>query len=231
MDTPWIKQIAPSNGEAKAIVIVTGFLTENATKPYHHRPWIKILRKAGWDGSVYYFWWDSSNKSNSNSVLWQGPGYFNYWEKHKRRAKYSGRYYLEKLISKNLNEDSVSLIGHSLGARVLFFGLRDWSSSSRLKPESVFLLGGAVPKNRKWFQVAKKLKGRLFNIYNDEDKVLKIEYRISSFGLDPCGLRPITQKHPRIVNINVSRMLGSSHDFERYMKTFPTLIQHHKLLF
>ena len=91
------------------------------------------------------FGWDSSNKSNSNSVLWQGPGYFTYWEKHKRRAKYSGRYYLEKLISKNLNEDSVSLIGHSLGARVLFFGLRDWSSSSRLKPESVFFVRWCCP--------------------------------------------------------------------------------------
>jgi hypothetical protein len=231
MDTPWIKQIAVSNGSTEAMVFVSGFTTENNLGSRYYGPWVRCLREAGWNGSVFHFWWDSSNKVNAAMVTYGqlGIGVIPYWEKHKRRAKYSGRDYLEKLVTSNLYEESVSFIGHSLGARVLFFGLRDWGKKSLPVPKNVFLLGGAIPKNRKWSQVAEKIKGTLFNLYNPGDTTLKIQYRVSSLGLYPCGLMPIKDDHPKISNIDVSQWIGKSHKFENYLETFPTLIQQQQL--
>jgi hypothetical protein len=213
MDTPWIKQIAASNGSREAMVFVTGFTTESNLSSRHYQPWIEILRKAGWNGSLFHL----------------GIGLIPYWEKHKRRAKRSGQDYLENLVTSNLYEESVSFIGHSLGARVLFFALRDWTGKSLPAPKNVFLLGGAIPKNRKWPQVAERIKGTLFNLYNPDDTTLKIQYRLSSLGLYPCGLMPTKDKHPKIANIDVSSWIGTSHKLKNYLKTFPTLIQQQQL--
>jgi hypothetical protein len=153
MDKPWIKQIAASNGLREALVLITGFTTENNQGHHYYQSWVEILRGAGWNGSIFHFWWDSSNKHNAARVKYGqlGIGLIPYWEKHKRRAKRSGKYYLENLVTSNLYEESVSFIGHSLGARVLFFALRHWKGNSLPVPKNVFLLGGAIPKNRKFF--------------------------------------------------------------------------------
>ncbi|MBE9157381.1 DUF726 domain-containing protein [Nodosilinea sp. LEGE 06152] len=225
MDTPWIRQIAASNSSSEAIVVVSGFTTENKTGSNDYQIWIDGLRKAGWEGAIYYFWWDSSNNESFGAVsLGQiGVGLIPYWEKHKRRAKRSGRDYLERLVRNEVYESSISFVGHSLGARVLFFGLRDWSNQSSSRPNRLYLLGGAIPKNRNWSQLADTAKCKIFNIYNSSDWTLKTLYRASSLGLQPCGLWPIETRNSEILNINVTPWIGHSHELEKYLSTLTLL--------
>lgn len=226
MDNPWLRQIEPSRSSEEAIIFMTGYCTEEDCEPYHHRHWIKNLREAGWRGAMYYLWWDSSNPRNSKSVMWQTPlGNLAHWNKHKGRAKCVGKYYLESIVSSQVKETSVSLIGHSLGVRVIFFGIQNWSNRSSHLLKDVFLLGGAVPKNRDWAGVASRLSGELFNIYNSCDPVLKEVYRVTSLGLNPCGLRPIEKWHSKISNLDVTSWVGKSHSLEKYLNTLPKLAQ------
>jgi pimeloyl-ACP methyl ester carboxylesterase len=109
------------------------------------------------------------------------------------------------------------LIGHSLGARVIFFAGENWPAHSIQKLKNVLLLGGAIPKSRDWSRVASNLSGNLFNIYNSSDLILKNLFRASSLGLFPCGLREIESRHSRIYNFNVTASLGESHDHAKYL--------------
>lgn len=227
MDNPWLRQIEPSCGSEEAMIFMTGYCTEENCELYHHRHWIRNLREAGWRGAIYYLWWDSSSSQISKSITReQSPlGNLVHWDKHKRRARCVGERYLENLIYCYVKEASVSLIGHSLGARIIFFGTRNWSKDSPHVLKNVFLMGGAVPKSRDWDGVASKLNGKLFNIYNSRDSTLKLGYRTSSLGLNPCGLKPIDKYHPRISNFDVTSWVGKSHDLEEYLNALPKLAQ------
>lgn len=226
MDKPWISQIEPSLGLQEAIVFITGYCTEEHCEPYHHRHWVSNLREAGWRGSIYHLWWDSSNNRNFYSTIGQlGVGAFAHWDKHKRRARRVGEDYLENLISRQVNETTISLIGHSLGARVIFFAGSNWSTWSSHRLKNVFLLGGAIPKNRNWEKVASSLSGKVFNIYNSLDTTLRGLYRVSSFGLFPCGLMSIDSIDSRINNVDVTSLVGNSHSLERYLNTLPNLVK------
>lgn len=233
MDTPWIRQIAASHGPSEAMIVVSGFGTENKTGSDDYQIWIDGLREAGWKGSIYFFWWDSSSKENSKAVLFGqvGVGYIPYWEKHKRRAKRSGRDYLERLVHNEVHESSVSFMGHSLGARVLFFGLRNWSRQSSQKPKNLYLLGGAIPKNRNWSQLANTAKCKIVNIYNSNDVMLSTLYKVSSLGLHPCGLWPIEARGSEIFNIDVTSWISNSHCLEKYLSTLLMLANQGKIRF
>lgn len=225
MDKPWLSQIEPSLGLQEALVFMTGYCTEEHWEPSHHRHWVSNLREAGWRGSIYYLWWDSSNNRNFYSTIGQlGVGVIAHWDKHKRRARRVGEDYLENLISRQVNETTISLVGHSLGARVIFFAASNWSIWSSHKLKNVFLLGGAIPKNRNWEKVASRLSGKVFNIYNSRDTTLNFSYRASSLGLFPCGLMPIDSGNFRINNVDVTSLVGKSHDAEIYLKTLPHLV-------
>lgn len=227
MDNPWLRQIELSCGLEEAIVFMTGYCTEENCEPYHHHHWIRNLREAGWRGAIYYLWWDSSSSQISKSITWgQSPlGNLVHWDKHKRRARCVGESYLEKLTYCYVKETSVSLIGHSLGARIIFFGIQNWSIGSPHLLKNVFLMGGAIPKGRDWEGVASRLNGQLFNIYNLCDPILKKIYKASSLGLNPCGLKPIEKRHSRINNLDVTSLVGKSHDLEKYLNVLPKLAQ------
>lgn len=154
-----------------------------------------------------------------------------HWDKHKHRAKRVGKYYLERIVSDQVKESSVSLIGHSLGVRVIFFGTQNWSHRSSHTLQNVFLLGGALPKNRDWERVASRLNGRLFNVYNSHDPVLNGLYRFTSLGLNPCGLKPIEKYHPKINNLDATSLVGKSHGLEEYLSALPKLAQEKKISF
>lgn len=94
---------------------------------------------------------------------------------------------------------SFTLIGHSLGARVCVFTLRRLAKRASAKPKSsvidVHLLGGAVDSGdpKFWAPVCQAIKGRCYNYYSRNDKILPSLFRIgtlSPFGA-PIGLSPI----------------------------------------
>jgi len=200
MKNPYITKISRSDGADRAMVIIKGWGSRSKRKYSDHHYWVDNLRRSGWKGSIYYLWWDSPDYSPDRLD----------WTKHKRRAKLSGAIYLEKTIASQIEESSVSLIGHSLGARVAYFGAQSWSFQSSQQLHDMILLGGATPRNRGWQGVLPNLSGRVFNIYNSNDTILKTLYRVSTFGRYPCGLRPIDYKHPKIRNTDVATLTGKN---------------------
>ena len=151
MDKPWIEKVSPSLGINEALVFVNGYLTENCTEPYHHNDLMESLRQSGYKGAIYYLWWDSSNKQKLYGAISQfGIGVLPHFEKHKKRAKRVGKFSFKNLIRLEVLESEVSLIGHSLGARVIYYCGINWSSHHSRKLKSVFLLGGAIARNAKW---------------------------------------------------------------------------------
>jgi hypothetical protein len=162
MDKPWIESVSPSLGINEALVFANGYLTENCTESYHHNYLVDSLRKSGYKGAIYYLWWDSSNKRNLYGAISQfGIGVLPHFCKHKKRAKRVGKFSFENLIRLEVLESEVSLIGHSLGARVIYYCGIDWSFNHARKLRNVFLLGGAISRNAKWEQVTSHCTGDL----------------------------------------------------------------------
>ena len=97
--------------------------------------------------------------------------------------------------------------------------------------KNLYLLGGAIPKNRNWSQLANTAKCKIVNIYNSNDVMLSTLYKVSSLGLQPCGLWPIEARGSEIFNVDVTSWIGHSHGLEKYLSTLPWLAKQRKIQF
>ncbi|HLO50824.1 MAG TPA: DUF726 domain-containing protein [Kamptonema sp.] len=219
MDTPYLVAIAPSQGSSEALVLIRGYLSEDSFTAKAEEEWKKAVRQAGWKGSIYHLWWECSSDSlwNIGRLHWR-------WEQVKSRAKQVGRNYLSELISP-IPEKSVSLIGYSLGVRVIYYGLAYCSECPKIINNTI-LLGGAVRRNKEWGIRASKLTGKLVNVYNSQDEVLNIHFKIGELYLkSPCGLKPIKDVHPRIINVDATSAIATSdHAEKHYLRVLPETV-------
>lgn len=219
MDTPFLISIEKSFKWSEALVIIRGYRCEAHPTDELKEKWRWSLRRAGWKGAIYYLWWDSSNDSLINTVR-----SIQHWQQVKNRAKRVGRKYLPSLIS-CIPEKSVSLIGYSLGAYVVYSAMLSWHSSSKLLNNSI-LVGGAISRNKTWEKIAPNLGGQLINFYNSQDPALWAAYRAGEliFASSPCGLKPIKRFHPKITNINVTALVGLSHSELNYLPAMQEIL-------
>ena len=117
MQDPHLYQIEPSQGADSAIVFVTGFRTKKRYLPEHHKPWIDSLRAS--DGVAQFI--------ISGGILERQNFLFKKSKIGRDINVVQGaleKLYLEKMVVYKVKESSVTLIGHSLGARVIFFAMR-----------------------------------------------------------------------------------------------------------
>jgi len=111
-------------------------------------------------------------------------------------------------------EKEFSLVGHSLGCRVIFYALSALATKGLLekkKIKNVFLLGGAVGRDdvESWDSCTKAVKGKIYNCYSTNDEILKKLYRTASgFLSDPIGIGPITLSSKKIVNLDCSAFVS-----------------------
>jgi len=204
MDQPYLVLIAPRQSSPEAMIVIRGYISEDSFTTNIEEQWIKALRNAGWKGAIYHLWWEASSDS-----LWNVARLHFRWEQVKSRAKNVGRLYLKQLIS-TIPESSVSLIGYSLGVRVIYYGLESWLESHKRLNNTIFL-GGAVRRNKEWGSRAANLTGRMVNIYNLDDNVLKVLFKLGELYLkSPCGLKPIKDSHSKIINIDATSLIGTS---------------------
>ena len=121
---------------------------------------------------------------------------------------------LADIISRTENQ-RFTLVGHSLGARAIYYALKALSSKSNKQYiDDVILLGGAVGNcSNDWEEVLPAVSGKIYNCYSKKDAVLKGPYQILSMGASkPIGFYPIESSHSKIVNIDCSE------DVESHMK-------------
>ena len=135
----------------------------------------------------------------------------------KNRAEKAGEVLADALIHKAQGERPVTLIGYSLGARVIYACLK---SLARRKAfglvESAVLIGAPTPSDTsEWRIMRSVVAGRLVNVYSENDYVLGFMYRTSSIQYGVAGLQKIDGV-PSVENVDVSETV-SGHLRYRYL--------------
>lgn len=139
----------------------------------------------------------------------------NYWHNAVRNSKLAGDN-LAQVLNACKNKDFI-LVGHSLGARVIFNCL-SYLSEKGLHSNifEIHLLGGAVSSNpKKWSQTSLTVKNKIYNYYSDNDNVLKTAYRASMLSTEPIGLYEIVNK--KVINRNTTIYIDGHTE---YIKNF-----------
>ncbi|MCJ1330843.1 hypothetical protein MMC10_007530 [Thelotrema lepadinum] len=111
----------------------------------------------------------------------------------KSRAEKAGAVLADALENRAQGERPVTLVGYSLGARVIYSCLLSLAARRAFGlVESVVLIGAPVPAEGKdWRAMRSVVGGRLVNVYSTNDYVLGFLYRTSSIQLGVAGLQRV----------------------------------------
>ncbi|OAL36385.1 hypothetical protein AYO20_04281 [Fonsecaea nubica] len=111
----------------------------------------------------------------------------------KMRAVKAGEVLADALINRVQGERPVSLIGQSLGARVVYSCLLTLAKRGAFGlVDHVVLMGAPVPADAaQWRAMRSVVAGRLVNVYSRQDYILAFLYRTSSAQISVAGLQDI----------------------------------------
>ncbi|KAK3388866.1 hypothetical protein B0T20DRAFT_424608 [Sordaria brevicollis] len=111
----------------------------------------------------------------------------------KNRSEKAGKILADALINRVQGERPVTLIGYSLGARVIYSCLRTLAERRAFGlVDEVILIGAPVPSDRDaWEMMRSVVTGKLWNVCSGNDYLLGFIYRTSSIQLGVAGLQEI----------------------------------------
>ncbi|KAK3354649.1 hypothetical protein B0H65DRAFT_413817 [Neurospora tetraspora] len=111
----------------------------------------------------------------------------------KNRSEKAGKILADALINRVQGERPVTLIGYSLGARVIYSCLRTLAERRAFGlVDEVILIGAPVPSDRDaWEMMRSVVSGKLWNVCSGNDYLLAFIYRTSSIQLGVAGLQEI----------------------------------------
>lgn len=124
------------------------------------------------------------------------------------RSEKAGRVLADALINKVQGERPVTLIGYSLGARVIYSCLNELADRKAFGlVESVCLMGAPVPSDPiNWRRIRSVVSGRVINVYSTNDFLLAFLYRTNNLQYGVAGLQAI-QDVQGIENVDVSDLV------------------------
>ncbi|VDM20318.1 unnamed protein product [Wuchereria bancrofti] len=130
-----------------------------------------------------------------------------------------GEQLAEVLLSRAHGNRPITLIGFSLGARVIFHCLMAMTKRTTCYGiiNDVVLLGAPVTASPiQWQQISHIVGGRIINGYCNSDWLLRFIYRAMSVQFTIAGTGPVTCKMERkIVNFNLSHLIKGHLDYSR----------------
>ncbi|XP_077465333.1 transmembrane and coiled-coil domain-containing protein 4 isoform X1 [Stigmatopora argus] len=138
------------------------------------------------------------------------------------RSAEVGKHLAQVLRSRQQGKRPVSLIGFSLGARVIYFCLQELANEegSEGVVEDVVLLGAPVDGSDKaWERITRVVAGKIVNGYCRGDWLLGFLYRSSAAQLCVAGLQPINIKDRRVINVDLSSLVKGHLDYMHQMDT------------
>ncbi|CAJ0606405.1 unnamed protein product [Cylicocyclus nassatus] len=142
----------------------------------------------------------------------------NPWNVCIARAAEVGEQLAEVLLSRSHGKRPISLVGFSLGARVIYHCLLAMSKRSESAGiiEDVILLGAPVSaSSREWDQLCTVVGGRIINGYCETDWLLRFLYRTMSVQFTIAGTGPVDSKNKKIFNYNLSHIVKGHLDYSR----------------
>lgn len=133
------------------------------------------------------------------------------------RAEKAGEVLADALINKAQGERPVTLVGYSLGARLIYFCLMSLAKRRAFGlVETAVLIGAPMPSSTSdWRVMRSVVTNRLVNVYSENDYILGFLYRTSSIQYGIAGLQKI-EGLPSVENVDVSETV-SGHLRYRYL--------------
>lgn len=111
------------------------------------------------------------------------------------KAKFTGRQLARQIASQSFGVGPVSLIGFSLGSRVIYYTLMELydMGESQVYIQDIVLLGGAAKNDPViWSELLTQVAGRAVNVHSSHDLVLKRIYNLAMLGKPtPVGQGPV----------------------------------------
>lgn len=135
----------------------------------------------------------------------------------KSRADKAGEVLADALVNRAQGERPVTLIGYSLGARVIYTCLMSLAKRKEFGlVENAVLIGSPTPSDTSdWRVLRSAVAGRLVNVYSVNDYVLGFMYRTSAIQYGVAGLQKVEGLNS-VENFDVSEDV-SSHQRYRYL--------------
>ncbi|EDO05800.1 uncharacterized protein BBOV_IV002030 [Babesia bovis T2Bo] len=123
-----------------------------------------------------------------------------------------------------VGERPISLLGYSVGARVIFHALLKLYDKQKLSIiKDVVLMGlPVIVDTSEWFQCSSVVAGRLINVYSRHDWQLGYIYRDIEFGQSVAGLRPVTSE--RVENYDATDFIKGHHSYMSKISDILTLV-------
>ncbi|KAI6089794.1 DUF726-domain-containing protein [Hypoxylon rubiginosum] len=124
----------------------------------------------------------------------------------RNRSEKAGKILADALINKVQGERPVTLVGYSLGARVIYACLRVLADRKAFGlVENVVLIGAPIPSNTvHWQMMRTVVSGKLFNVYSENDYILGFLYRTTSMQLGIAGLQAVGDDIEGVENLDLS---------------------------
>uniref|UniRef100_A0AC34G4I6 Transmembrane and coiled-coil domain-containing protein 4 n=1 Tax=Panagrolaimus sp. ES5 TaxID=591445 RepID=A0AC34G4I6_9BILA len=143
----------------------------------------------------------------------------NPWNVCVSRATEVGEHLADILLARHHGKRPITLIGFSLGARVIYHCLLSMSKRQDCVGiiEDVVLLGAPVTASSKqWEQMCTVVGGRIINGYCSTDWLLRFLYRTMNAQFTIAGTGPVQSKtEKKIVNFNLSHIVKGHMDYSR----------------
>ncbi|EJD03554.1 DUF726-domain-containing protein [Fomitiporia mediterranea MF3/22] len=143
----------------------------------------------------------------------------NPWNNALDRAKAAGLVLADVLIRRHLGVRPITLIGFSIGSRVIFYCLLELAKHKAYGiVQDVFILGSTLTASKQnWLQARSVVSGRFVNGYARNDWVLNYLFRATSGGLQNiAGLRPVNDV-PGLENVDVTDKIAGHMSYRTFM--------------
>ncbi|KAK4698080.1 hypothetical protein P7C71_g92, partial [Lecanoromycetidae sp. Uapishka_2] len=134
----------------------------------------------------------------------------NPWTVSMGRANAAGLILADSLIDRNLGVRPITLVGFSLGARVIFAALRELANRGAFGLiQNVYLFGSPIVANKdEYLRVRAIVSGRFVNGYASNDWILGYLFRATSGGImRVAGLAPL-EGVQGLENIDVTKLVN-----------------------
>ncbi|KAL3478779.1 hypothetical protein BJX99DRAFT_245335 [Aspergillus californicus] len=148
----------------------------------------------------------------------------NPWNVSLARANAAGLILADSLIDHNLGKRPVTLLGYSLGARVIFSCLKELARKGAYGlVQNAYLFGSPVVANKDEYTKARGVvSGRFVNGYSSNDWILGYLFRATSGGImRVAGLAPV-EGIPGLENHDLTKLVNGHMD---YRAAIPRLLK------
>ncbi|KAH8700421.1 DUF726 domain protein [Talaromyces proteolyticus] len=143
----------------------------------------------------------------------------NPWNVSLVRANAAGLILADSLMSRNLGKRPVTLLGFSLGSRMIFSCLKELAKKGAYGlVQNVYLFGSPVVANKDEYLKAKSVVvGRFVNGYSTNDWILGYLFRATSGGImRVAGLAPVPDI-PGLENVDVTNLVSGHMNYRTAM--------------